>query len=102
MRGNKVCKFCGKDGLTWIQIGEKWRLVEESGTLHACQNEGVKLPEELVEQIKAHFAKVYTGKTGTVILEDSKMLAKLKESKLKREFLKEHDRKMKRSIILDD
>lgn len=97
MHGNKVCKFCGKDGLTWIQIGERWRLAEESGTLHQCQNKGVKLPEELTNQIAA-----YLNKGEILILEDSEMLKKLKESKLKREFLKEHNRKLKRSIILDD
>ena len=97
MRGNKVCKFCGKDGLIWIQIGEKWRLAEESGMLHQCQNKGIQLPEELANQIAACLHK---GEM--VIPKDSEMLKKLKESKLKREFLKEHDRKMKRSIILDD
>jgi hypothetical protein len=32
------CKYCGKDGLVWVQTPDgKWRLRERDGLLHVCK-----------------------------------------------------------------
>lgn len=30
------CKFCGVGGLTWVLLGDKWRLEDRIGTIHRC------------------------------------------------------------------
>jgi len=33
-----VCKYCGRDGLSWEQYGERWVLVDErTSDLHKCR-----------------------------------------------------------------
>jgi 3-methyladenine DNA glycosylase Tag len=32
----KICKYCGKSGLQWKQINNKWRLYDLDNNLHCC------------------------------------------------------------------
>jgi len=40
--GTLKCKYCGKEGLSWYNLGSRgkpnWRLQEEDGTIHECEN----------------------------------------------------------------
>jgi hypothetical protein len=35
-RFNKTCKFCGKTGLDWIKIEERWKLIDDHARIHRC------------------------------------------------------------------
>jgi hypothetical protein len=36
-RTHKVCKYCKTSNLHWEQHDGKWRLYDQSGTLHTCK-----------------------------------------------------------------
>lgn len=37
LEGEQRCKFCGAEGLEWIDTGMRFRLVDESGKFHECR-----------------------------------------------------------------
>ena len=31
-----TCKYCGQDGLAWVDLFGGWRLVDSDGDIHSC------------------------------------------------------------------
>lgn len=36
-RSTTACKYCGEEGLYWLQEDGRWKLVNEKNVLHTCE-----------------------------------------------------------------
>jgi hypothetical protein len=37
-----ACKYCGKEGMNWAKVNDRWRLADEDGSIHNCQSVAIK------------------------------------------------------------
>lgn len=47
--GEVTCKRCGEDGLEWFYTGVRWRLIDDEGNFHVCNNDNAVDDFEVLE-----------------------------------------------------